>query len=296
MTRFSAAAAIMICLAFSTAFPAHSESKRSLATDHGCFPWQDFRNGQCVTKPAQTPPPALPAPAAAEAPAAVAPLPPPVAPPAPPVVANPCPDSSRSLSSQCVCPPDTHYEASSGRCLADSLTRAPELAIVCDGGTATGGTCVCPSGFRLMPATGNADGGSCVRTNAENCLGGELTASGKCLCNGQVTMDGETYLLEYSSGKCLPMRCPVTAQLRDGRCVSTPSPQLSAEPEPKARPAPSETKDVKETSDESESRQHCGRGMIRTRSGCVPARRREPDINESRLRQYYRNYQIPGMN
>jgi hypothetical protein len=272
MTRIFAAAAILISLAFSTSYPAHSQSNRNLATDNGCFPWQDFKNGQCVAKSSQTPPPPLPAPAPAEAPQAVAPPAPPPPPP-PPVVANPCPDGSRNQSGQCVCLPNTSYDTPSGRCLADSLTRTPDIAIVCEGGTATNGACVCPSGFRLMPAAGNAGGGTCVRTNAENCLGGELTASGKCLCSGKVTMDGETYLLEYSSGKCLPMRCPVTALLHDGRCVATPSPQLSAGPEPKAGPAPNESKETK-----------------------MPVRRRGPDVNEPRFRQYYRNYQIPGMN
>jgi hypothetical protein len=54
------------------------------------------------------------------------------------------------------------------------------------------------------------------------CLGGELTAGGKCLCSGQVTMSGETYLLEYSRGKCLPMRCPVS-ELNDGKCTTSPT-------------------------------------------------------------------------
>jgi hypothetical protein len=158
-----------------------------------------------------------------------------------------------------------HYDAPSGGCVAEPTTRAsPQLAIVCDGGTVTNGACVCQAGFELMSVSDNAGG------NAENCLGGELTVSGKCMCNGQVTMDGETYLLEYSNGKCLPMRCPVTARLKDGHCVASPSPQLSSEPEPKPRPA-------KETRDpDPEPRQRCERGMIHTRSGCMPARRRLP--------------------
>ncbi len=175
--------------------------------------------------------------------------------------------------------------------MANPVTHAsPQLAIVCDGGTVTNGTCACPAGFNLMPAAGNA-GGTCVRTNADNCLGGELTVNGKCMCSGQVTMDGETYLLEYSNGKCLPMRCPVTASLRDGRCVASSSPQLSSEPESKPQPAAKEAKNT----DESEPRHHCERGMVNSRSGCVPARRRIQGINELRLRQYYRNYQFPGM-
>jgi len=146
---------------------------------------------------------------------------------------------------------------------------------------------VCPSGFNLKPTDDNV-GGTCVRTDAENCLGGELTVSGKCMCSGRVTMDGETYPLEYSRGKCLPSRCPKTAMWRDGRCVANASPQLSSEP--KQQPA----KEAKDASGDSEPRRHCERGMVLTRSGCVPARRRVQDY-ESRLRQYYRNYRFPGM-
>ncbi len=265
MTRISTIAAVLICLAFSHWSPLHAQSNRTLATDHGCFPWQDFKNGQCVAKPAQTPPPDLPAPAPEPA---VAPPPPP---PPPPVVAAPQPPAPPPA------PP-----------AADSFTRAPQVAIVCDGGTVTNGTCACPAGFNLMPSAGNA-GGTCVRTNAENCLGGELTVSGKCMCSGQVTLDGETYLLEYANGKCLPMRCPVTALSRDGRCVASASPQLSSQPD--AKPV----KETKDTADDSKPRHRCERGMVYTRSGCVPARRRAQDNYELRLRQYYRNYQFRGM-
>jgi hypothetical protein len=75
---------------------------------------------------------------------------------------------------------------------------------------------------------------------AENCLGGELTADGKCLCTGQVVMSGETYLLEYSRGKCLPRQCPVGTLPRDGKCVATSagSPAPGAEPSGGERPAP----------------------------------------------------------
>jgi hypothetical protein len=242
-----------------------------MATDNGCFPWQDFKNGQCVAKPAQTPPPALPEsaePTVAQPPVVAAP------PPPPPVIAAPLPPEAPAPV------------------LANPSTRAaPQLAIVCDGGTVTNGTCSCPAGYKLMPSPPNA-GGTCVRTNAENCLGGELTVSGQCMCSGQVTMDGETYLLEYSNGKCLPARCPVTASLRDGRCVAGTSPQLSSEPDSKPQPA---TKEAKNTDDSDQPRHRCERGMVFTRSGCVPARRRMQDFNESRLRQYYRNYQLPGM-
>src|SRR5262245_15431285 len=235
MTRFSATAVILFCLAFSIPLPSHSQSDRSWATDNGCFPWQDFKKGQCVAKPSQTPPPLL-----EPAPSPVVTAPPADA-PSPPVVASPPP--------------------------ADIVTRNPETNVVCDGGALTNGACTCPAGFSLLPASGDASGGTCVRTNAENCLGGQLTVGGKCLCNGHVTMSGEIYLLEYSSGKCLPARCPVTASLRDGRCVASPLPQLS-EPEPKTRPA---TREAKEAPQDPEHRQRCGPGLIYTRSGCVPA-------------------------
>jgi hypothetical protein len=274
MTRISAVTAILLGLTFSISQPAFAQS--SSGADNGCFPWQDFRNGQCVAKPTQAPP-ALPPPAASDTPAVAPP-----APPAPPQAESPCPQGSvRNLSGQCQCPAGTHSDAS-GRCLADIVNQAPDN-MVCDGGNVSNGACVCPSGFRLMRAAGNA-GGTCVRTDADSCLGGELTVSGKCICSGQVTMSGETYLLEYSNGKCLPMRCPVSA-MQNGRCGAT----TSAEPgaEPKARPAP---KGVKDTSDDEPRRRHCGRGMVLTRSGCVPVQHRLQDI----YRQYYRNYQFPG--
>jgi hypothetical protein len=292
MSRILAATAILICLAFSVFQPAHAQGSRNLATDNGCFPWQDFKNGQCVAKPSQTPPPPLPAPTSAPL-SAVAPPPP----PPPPVVANPCPDGSSNAAGQCVCPASTHLDATSGRCIAEISTSRPEPAIACDGGAVTNGACACPQGFNLMPAPGNAGGGTCVRTNADNCLGGKLTVSGKCLCSGQVTMDGETYLLEYANGKCLPMRCPVTA-LRDGKCATISSAKAAQEPESKERPAPRETKETKETSEgseENEHRRHCDRSMVYTRSGCVAAHRRSLDADggTSNLRQYYRRL-YPG--
>ena len=242
-----------------------------------------------------TAPPAMPEPApAVTSPAPPAPPPPslaePVAPPPPPAVAPPPPPPAVVANPNC--PANAHLEG--GRCVADSFTRtAPQVALVCDGGTATNGTCVCPAGFSLIPAPGNAPGGTCARADAENCLGGELTVSGKCLCSGQVTMDGETYLLEYSNGKCLPSRCPVTAQLHEGRCAATPSPRLSSAPEPESKPRPA--RETKESSDEGEPHRHCERGMVYTRSGCVPARRRTHESYESRWRQYYQNYRYPGM-
>ena len=263
---------------------AQAQSNRSLATDNGCFPWQDFKNGQCIAKPSQASPPPLPEPAPANSPPTVAPPPPPV-----PAQTTPCPDGSPGASGQCSCPVSTHYDAASARCVADANTRRPELTIVCDGGEVADGTCACPAGFRLMPAPGDAAGGTCIRTDAENCLGGELTESGKCLCNGQVTMSGETYLLEYSNGKCLPTRCPVNSTFRNGKCVTASSPELSSEPE-KPRPAPRESRQ-----EEPAPYHHCGRGMIRTHAGCVAARRRPPEVNASTLRQYYQNYHVPGL-
>lgn len=261
-----------------------------MATDNGCFPWQDFKNGQCVSKQSQTPPPALPEPAASPAPVVAPPAPPPVtAAPAPPVV---CLDGTSDVGGHCVCPASTHVDGASGRCVADGPHPAERPAIVCDGGTVTNGACACPEGFNLMPSADNSAGGTCARANADNCLGGEMTAGGKCICSGQVTMDGETYLLEYSSGKCLPMRCPVTA-LHDGKCgAATTTAQPSGEPEGKSRPGPrKEVKETKDPSDEDAHRRHCGRGMVMTRSGCAAARRRQDW--EGTARQYYRNL-YPG--
>lgn len=261
-----------------------------MATDNGCFPWQDFKNGQCVAKPSQTLPPALPEPSPAQA-VAPPPSPPPLT--AAPALPTVCPDGASNVAGQCICPASSHADAAGGRCVADISPQRPEPAIVCDGGTVTNGACACPQGFNLMPAAGNAAGGTCARTDADNCLGGELTVSGKCICSGKVTMDGETYLLEYSSGKCLPMRCPVTA-LRDGKCgAATTSARPSAEPESKDGPAPAkEVKESRERSDEDEHRRRCGHGMVAARSGCVPAHHRSSDW-EGRARQYYHSL-YPG--
>ena len=287
MTRFFAAAAILSCFVFPISYPIHGQSNPSTAIDNGCFPWQEFRNGQCVGKAMQTPPPlprAEPAPAPAVVPASPAPPPPPAA-------AIPCLDGTRNVSGRCICPANAHYEATDGHCVADLATQWPDLNRVCDGGTLTNGTCACPAGFGLMAAPGNAGGGTCVRTDAENCLGGELTVSGKCMCSGQVKMSGETYLLEYSNGKCLPMDCPVTALLGDGKCPVASSAPSAPEPQSTERPAP---RHAKEAPEEQESTRHCGRGTVHTRYGCVPAHRQHLP-NMWGFRQYYRNYQLPGM-
>ena len=208
MTRSLVAAAIFAYFVFLSPqlaiAQAHQESR--------CFPWQEYRDGRCVPKPVQAPPPVtLPAPADIGA----------------------CNDGNRSLSTHCACPEGTHPDASA-HCVADSAPVLPapsaivspspqpraEGNIVCDGGTVTNNECHCPAGFSVMPASGNAGGGICVKTKAENCLGGELTVSGTCLCNGQDVMSGETYLLEYSRGKCVPKRCPVQTQWRGGKCVA----------------------------------------------------------------------------
>jgi hypothetical protein len=103
------------------------------------------------------------------------------------------------------------------------LTIAPREAleaVACEGGTVTGGKCTCPAEFKLLPAT-SGTGGSCVRSNAENCRGGDLTAAGICLCSGRVTMSGETYALELLGGQCVPKRCPVETYLKEGQCVAS---------------------------------------------------------------------------
>jgi hypothetical protein len=170
----------------------------------------------------------------------------------------------------------------SGRCVADIVTPLPDDN-ACDGGTVSKGACICPSGFVQLRVTANNGRGTCVRTNAENCLGGEMTVDGKCLCSGQVTMSGETYLLEYSHGKCLPMNCPITA-MKGGRCGTTASVDQSPEPERRSRPAPREARDVSD--DEPPHRRHCGSGRVMTRDGCVRVRRHLPDMYQ----QYYRGY------
>ena len=152
-----------------------------------------------------------------------------------------------------------------------------------------------------MPINGVA-GGRCVRTDAENCLGGELTVSGTCQCNGQVRMSGDVYLLEFVRGKCLPKRCPVQTVLKDGKCITaalTPAsepeetsklpPVKEANTEPKDKEKLKD-KDTPKDADDEEPRHHCGRGMVRNRAGECVAVRRRPN-GEAAARQYLRLYQ-----
>jgi hypothetical protein len=186
---------------------------------------------------------------------------------------------------------------------------APVPAVTCTGGELTNGGCVCPAGFKVRPMDDGTNGATCVRTNAENCLGGELTVGGTCLCNGQVVMSGETYLLEYTNGKCVPKRCPVQTEWRDGRCAAVSA--ISPNPESGAKPKAALSHEPKERSEEPQRHHACGRGMIRTHSGCVAVHQRVPDIYQrsppvvpiapgvpiappSELRQLYRNHQLPG--
>jgi hypothetical protein len=304
MNRFSAAAAISFLLFLIAPQAATAQ------TDQGCFPWQELRDGRCVAKPSQAPsPPSL------------------AATPPEPGISDQCATGSRNLSPQCTCPINMHYDRPSGTCLADAsappspppvplaapappappapppLLPAPNPVTVCEGGKVINGGCACPAGFHVMPVNGVAAGGRCVKTDAENCLGGEMTVSGTCQCNGQVRMSGDVYLLEFVKGKCIPKRCPVQTVLKDGKCT-TAALTPAAEPEEtgkvaRAKDANTEPKDKdvqkdKDTSknaDDEEHRHRCGRGMVRTPAGeCVAARRRAPN-GEAAARQYYRMYQ-----
>jgi hypothetical protein len=108
---------------------------------------------------------------------------------------------------------------SSSRQLTKTI-REPVETIACDGGAVADGKCTCPAGLRLLPSASGI-GGACVRSNAENCRGGDLTAAGTCLCSGRVTMSGETYALELVGGKCIPKRCPLETYLKAGQCVAS---------------------------------------------------------------------------
>jgi hypothetical protein len=168
---------------------------------------------------------------------------------------------------------------------------------VCDGGSVTDGRCACPAGFDLL-ANGDNTGGTCVRSHAENCLGGELTVDGKCLCTGQVLMSGETYLLEYARGKCVPRQCPVRTFLTDGKCVATSadSPVASPDLAGSDKPAPPKQAAQNPANEEPERRYRCGRGAVRTRSGCASAHRRalRYSIGAHSLRHYYYRMRFPA--
>ncbi|MCK1390823.1 hypothetical protein [Bradyrhizobium sp. 1] len=171
MTRFAALISLGLelglGLGLSALAPEPAQAQDSGGSDR-CFPWQEFRGGNCVAKAAPLDPPP-----------AGTPL------PSPP----PLPERSETTAPPAPAPP---------RAL---------IAITCIGGTASDGQCACPAGFQLMPS-GTDPGGTCVRTNAVNCQGGALTVAGECLCDGQVTMSGQVYELELSRGKCVPKRCP----------------------------------------------------------------------------------------
>ena len=222
MTRFSAAAAISIgwflfipVLAIAQSDQVTAPSCRAgevlrdgvcLPDEGKCFPWQEFKDGTCVAK-------SMPAPAVPTAPAIAA----------PPAASTSCIGGNSDASGQCTCPVDSHLDGGSGNCIADiKPTRKASDNVVCDGGTVSDGKCGCPAGYNLMPADSHTTGsGTCVKTSAENCQGGELTVAGTCFCNGQVTMSGENYALELVGGKCVPKRCPEHTYLRDGKCVAS---------------------------------------------------------------------------
>ena len=163
--------------------------------------------------------------------------------------------------------------------------------IVCDGGSVTDGRCACPAGFQLMPDSVNSGGGTCVKSHTENCLGGELTVDGKCLCNGQVVMSGETYLLEHVRGKCVPRQCPVQTLLREGKCVATSADSPATSPNPAGSPKPAPPK---EAAEEGEHRYRCGRGTVPARSGCAAAHRYHRYSLRGSLSRYYYRMRYPG--
>ena len=249
MTRFAAAIALGLGLCLAGA---------GWAQDSGpadrCFPWQEFRNGVCAAKSVPVAP--APAPAAPE--------------PSPP----PAPAESSTMTPPLACPPNSHVDG--GACITDvappSVPPRALITITCIGGTASDGQCTCPAGFQLM-AAGADPGSTCVRTNADNCLGGQMTVTGACLCNGQVTMSGQVYDLEFARGKCVPKRCP-----RDGPCATAAvkpdantSPKLSSE-----EPPPD-----------------CDHGMVPTRHGCVPARHRSHATDANTYFRIMPNYPGP---
>jgi len=79
---------------------------------------------------------------------------------------------------------------------------------------------------RLHAASGARRGGDlCVRQASRNLrAAGDLTVAGICLCNGRVTMSGESYELEFLGGKCVPKRCPDKSYLKDGNALPATTP------------------------------------------------------------------------
>lgn len=163
-----------------------------------------------------------------------------------------------------------------GTCIADvAPPPAPPRALItvtCNGGTASDGQCTCPAGFWLMAAATDP-GGICVRANADNCLGGQMTVAGECLCDGHVTMSGQVYDLEFARGKCVPKRCP-----RDGPCTM-------AESKPDADASPKLSSEARPPD--------CGHGMVATRHGCVPARHRSHTTDPGTYFRITPNYPSP---
>ncbi|QPF94920.1 hypothetical protein [Bradyrhizobium commune] len=251
MTRFSAAILFGLGLGLCVAGAGRTQD---LAPADRCFPWQEFRNGVCVAKTAPLAPPPFPA---AQAPSL-----------------SPAPAESSATTPPLVCPPSFH--ADGGACITDTPPAPPRapITITCNGGTASNGQCTCPAGFELMPA-GTDPGGSCVRINAENCLGGQMTVTGECLCSGQVTMSGQVYDLEFARGKCIPKICP-----RDGPCIT-------AAAKPDGAPPPTLS------SSEPEPHRACGRGMVATRYGCVALRHRSQTIDPGAYFRTMPNYPSP---
>jgi len=205
VARFLTLMAIAICgalLAPASAFAQSDQESR-------CFPWQELRDGACVAKPSQAPGQSrqLTTTPRDDRPAEATP----VAPPTPPVATAPVAPPPPPLAATPVAPTPPVAAA--------PVAPAP-VAILCDGGTVSGATCSCPSGYTLLPAT-SGSGGTCVRSNAENCRGGVQTVAGICLCDGRVTMSGEVYALEFVNGKCVPKRCAEQTYLKEGKCVAS---------------------------------------------------------------------------
>lgn len=196
MTRFFGLMAISVCTVLLASGGAMAQSEQ----EGHCFPWQELRDGACVARPSSSAPGQsrqLTTTPRAEPPTDGAP----VAPPSPPVAIAPV---APPLAAAPATPPPP----------------APLAAILCDGGTAGAGICTCPGGYTLLPAS-SGGGGTCVRSNADNCRGGVQTVAGICLCDGRVTMSGETYALEFLGGKCVPKRCPDQSYLKEGKCVAS---------------------------------------------------------------------------